>query len=50
MTVDARTTITGADGIKVGDLILFSNAQGNAMQMVTGVNGTQTVTSRERCH
>jgi type II secretory pathway pseudopilin PulG len=43
MTVNAGTTITGADGIKVGDLIMFSNAQGNAMQMVTSLNGTQTV-------
>jgi hypothetical protein len=39
MTVDIRTTISGADGIKAGDLILFSNARGSAMQVVTGVNG-----------
>jgi len=44
MTVDNRTSITGANGIKAGDLILFSNAVGNAMQLVTSVNGTQTVT------
>lgn len=43
MTVDARTPISGADGIQPGDLILFSNALGNALQMVTTVNGTQTV-------
>ncbi|MCC7008875.1 MAG: hypothetical protein IT184_08670 [Acidobacteria bacterium] len=44
MTVDARTPITGVDGIQPGDIILFSNALGNAMQMVTATNGTQTVT------
>jgi len=35
MTVDTRTSITGPDGLKVGDLILFSNALGNAMRMIT---------------
>jgi hypothetical protein len=44
MTVDNRTPITGTNGIKAGDLILFSNAMGNAVQMVTSVNGSQTVT------
>ncbi len=43
MTVDNRTSIVGADGIKPGDLILFSNALGFAMQMVTRINGSQTV-------
>src|SRR6185295_368563 len=44
MTVDARTPITGVDGLKVGDLILFSNAFGTAVQMITAVSGGQTVT------
>jgi len=44
MTVDNRTPITGADGLKVGDVILFTNALGSAMQMVTHTNNTQTVT------
>lgn len=44
MTVDAGTPITNTDnGIKVGDLIMFSNALGNALQMVTRVSGSQTV-------
>ncbi|MDE3156378.1 MAG: prepilin-type N-terminal cleavage/methylation domain-containing protein [Acidobacteriota bacterium] len=44
MTVDAGTPITNTDnGIKVGDLIMFSNALGNALQMVTRVSGGQTV-------
>ena len=43
MTVDNRTTVTGPDGIKVGDIILFQNALGTTIQMVTGVNGTQTI-------
>ena len=43
MTVGAGTPITGVGGIQVGDLIMFSNAQGNALQMVTRTNGTQTV-------
>jgi len=44
MTVDPGTPITDADsGIKVGDLIMFSNAIGNAIQMVTRVSGGQTV-------
>ncbi len=44
MTVDASIPITGNNGIAVGDLILFNNALGYAMQMVTSTNGTQTVT------
>jgi len=44
MTVNAGTTITGPDGIKVGDLIMFTNPLGNALQMVTAINGTQMVT------
>lgn len=44
MTVDAGTPITDTDtGIKVGDFIMFSNALGNALQMVTRVSGGQTV-------
>lgn len=43
MTVNAATPITGAGGIAAGDLILFSNAQGNALQMVTTTPTTQTV-------
>lgn len=43
MTVDAGTDITGPDGIRVGDLILFRNGLGNALQAVTGTDGGQTV-------
>jgi len=44
MTVDARTLITNADrGLRVGDLIMFSNGQGNALQQVTRLSGGQTV-------
>jgi prepilin-type N-terminal cleavage/methylation domain-containing protein len=43
MTVNASTPITGVDGIKAGDLILFSNAQGNALQMVTQTPSSQIV-------
>lgn len=35
MVVDARTPITGAGGLHAGDIIMFSNALGNALQMVT---------------
>ena len=42
MTVDASIPIGGQDRIQAGDLILFSNANGNAMQMVTSTDG-QTV-------
>lgn len=44
MTVNAATNVNGPDGIKVGDIILFMNGLGNTVQMVTGVNGTQTIT------
>jgi hypothetical protein len=43
MTVNAGTNIGGADGLRVGDLILFSNANGNALQVITRTNSTQTV-------
>jgi len=43
MTVSASTPIDGADGIRVGDLILFTNALGSAIQAVTAVSG-QVVT------
>jgi prepilin-type N-terminal cleavage/methylation domain-containing protein len=43
MTVDNRTTISGADGLHVGDLILFVNPLGSAVQYVTGIAG-QVVT------
>src|SRR6266536_4866932 len=42
MTVSSGTPIGGANGIRTGDLIMFSNALGNALQHVTGVSG-QTV-------
>jgi len=42
MTVDATIDIGGRDQIKAGDIIMFSNAFGNAVQMVTGRTG-QTV-------
>jgi type II secretory pathway pseudopilin PulG len=44
ITFPTTTVITGADGLKVGDLILFNNARGSAMQEITAVNGSQTVT------
>ena len=43
-TVDPRTDISGTGtGIKVGDLIMFSNALGNAIQTVTSLSGSQTM-------
>ncbi len=42
MTVSSSTPISGTNGIRPGDLIMFSNALGNALQQVTGVSG-QTV-------
>ena len=39
MTVAASINIGGQDRIQAGDLILFSNAFGNALQMVTGRSG-----------
>jgi hypothetical protein len=44
MTVNAATPVTGVGGLQAGDLILFSNALGNAVQMVTTTPTTQTVT------
>jgi type IV pilus assembly protein PilW len=44
MTVHSATNINGADGLKVGDIILFTNALGNAIQMITQVSGGQVVT------
>jgi len=38
-TIDARTANTGPDAVRAGDLILFSCALGNALQMVTSVGG-----------
>jgi type II secretory pathway pseudopilin PulG len=35
ITVDARTPITGVGGVHAGDIIMFTNALGSAMQMVT---------------
>jgi hypothetical protein len=43
MTVDNRTSIAGADGLHVGDIIMFSNALGNALQMITQTNNNQIV-------
>ena len=44
MTVNAATPIAGVqNALQGGDLILFSNALGNALQTITRVNGTQTV-------
>jgi hypothetical protein len=43
MTVDPGTPITGVGGLAVGDLILFENSQGSALQMITRVSGGQTV-------
>lgn len=44
MTVDAATPIAGVqNALQAGDLIMFSNALGNALQTITRVNGTQTV-------
>jgi hypothetical protein len=39
MTVNAATSLAGVDGLKAGDLVLFTNAKGSAMQMVTSVSG-----------
>jgi hypothetical protein len=43
MTVNAATPVTGVNGLRAGDLILFSNALGNAIQMVTQTPTSQTV-------
>jgi hypothetical protein len=39
MTVDSSTKISGENGIRAGDLIMFSNALGNALQQVSSVSG-----------
>jgi len=44
MTVNAATPVTGVGGLRDGDIILFSNALGNALQTVTATPSTQTVT------
>ena len=43
MTVNAGTVISGPDGLRAGDLILFTNALGSAIQAVSSVAG-QVVT------
>src|SRR5262245_16639808 len=43
MDVNPATPITGTGGILRGDVILFSNALGNAMQSVTATPNNQTV-------
>ncbi len=44
MTVDAGTDITlSGNALAPGDLIMFSNAMGHALQMITSVSGGQTV-------
>ncbi len=43
MTVNPGTPVTGVDGIKDGDLILFSNALGFAIQAVTSTPAAQIV-------
>jgi len=43
ITVNAGTNIGGATGLQVGDLILFSNAQGTALGMITQLPGGQNV-------
>ena len=44
MTVDAGTDITlSGNGLSVGDIIMFSNAMGQTIQMITSVSGGQTV-------
>jgi hypothetical protein len=43
MTVATATPVTGVSGLQAGDLILFSNALGNALQMVTTTPTGQTV-------
>jgi Tfp pilus assembly protein PilW len=44
MTVDDSVPITGVGGIREGDLILFTNSFGSALQMVTETPEGQTVT------
>jgi len=43
-TVDPAVSITDPDtAVRAGDLIMFSNAFGNALQEVTGTDGAQTM-------
>lgn len=44
MTVNAATPVTGVGGLRAGDLILFTNPLGNALQMVTADPVNQVVT------
>jgi type II secretory pathway pseudopilin PulG len=44
MTVDNRTNIGGSDGLRPGDLLLFSNPVGHALRMVTASPNGQVVT------
>jgi hypothetical protein len=44
MTVNAGTPLGGPDGVQMGNLILFSNALGTALQMVTAPPAGQVVT------
>lgn len=43
ISVNAATTITGPTGVRVGDLLLFSNGLGNAVGMVTSLPGGQEI-------
>ena len=43
MTVDAATPVTSVNGIKSGDLILFTNSRGSVVQMVTATPTSQVV-------
>ena len=43
ITVSNNTAINGPTGLRAGDLILFSNAFGNALGMVTSLPGGQNV-------
>ncbi len=43
ITINAGTNIGGATGLRIGDLILFSNPLGNALGMITNLPGGQDV-------
>jgi hypothetical protein len=43
VTFDAGEPVTGVGGLKAGDLVLFSNPEGQALQMVTTTPTDQTV-------
>ena len=43
ITVDASTNISGPTGVHVGDLLLFSNAIGHAVGMVTSLPGDHEI-------